>query len=90
MGIGGGAFPLAITMFNLRTRTAPGSAALGGFAMGVGYLFGTLGPLLGGTLLSATGGWTTALLVYAATGLLMLLGASMMTKQRHLEDTVPA
>jgi MFS transporter, CP family, cyanate transporter len=86
-GIGGGAFPLAITMFNLRTRTAAGSAAIAGFAMGVGYLFGTLGPLLGGVLFSATGGWTVPLAAYAATGVLMLLGAAMMTKRgRYLED----
>ena len=43
-GITGGAFPLAITMFTKRTRTMAGSAALSGFAMGVGYLFGALGP----------------------------------------------
>jgi MFS transporter, CP family, cyanate transporter len=87
IGIGGGAFPLAITMFNLRTRTASGSAAIAGFAMGVGYLFGTLGPLMGGVLFSATGGWTVPLAAYAATGILMLLGAAMMTKRgRFLED----
>jgi CP family cyanate transporter-like MFS transporter len=87
MGIGGGAFPLAITMFNRRTHTSSGSAALAGFAMGVGYLFGTLGPLLGGALFSATGGWTAALVVFAATGLLMLIGGWMMTsKGGYLED----
>jgi CP family cyanate transporter-like MFS transporter len=87
MGIGGGAFPLANTMFNKRTRTAAGSAALAGFAMGIGYLFGTLGPLLGGTLYSATGGWTATLLVFAATGLVMVAGGWMMTpKGRYLED----
>jgi cyanate permease len=47
MGIGGGAFPLAITMFNKRTRTAQGSVAIAGFAKGVGYLFGTLAPPAG-------------------------------------------
>jgi cyanate permease len=46
----------------LRTRTAVGAAALGGFAIGVGYLFGTIGPLMGGTLFSATGDWRAALL----------------------------
>lgn len=87
MGIGGGAFPLAITMFNRRTRTSAGSAALAGFAMGVGYLFGTLGPLLGGALFSATGGWTAALIGFALTGALMLAGGWMMTpRDRFLED----
>lgn len=87
MGLGGGAFPLAITMFNKRTRTAAGSAAIAGFAMGLGYLVGTLGPLTGGALFSATGSWTPALIVFALTSILMLLGGWMMTPQgRYLED----
>lgn len=91
MGLGGGAFPLAITMFNKRTRTAAGSAALAGFAMGVGYLFGTLGPLLGGTIFSLTGGWTAALFVFASTGAVMVTGAWLMTpRNRYLEDKFTA
>jgi CP family cyanate transporter-like MFS transporter len=87
MGLGGGAFPLAITMFNKRTRTAAGSAAIAGFAMGLGYLVGTLGPLTGGALFSATGSWIPALVVFALTSILMLLGGWMMTPQgRYLED----
>jgi CP family cyanate transporter-like MFS transporter len=87
MGLGGGAFPLAITMFNKRTRTAAGSAAIAGFAMGLGYLVGTLGPLTGGALFSATGSWTPALIAFALTSILMLAGAWMMTPQgRYLED----
>ena len=49
VGLAGGAFPLAIAMFNLRSRTTLGSAAMAGFTMGVGYLVGTFGPLLGGS-----------------------------------------
>jgi CP family cyanate transporter-like MFS transporter len=78
-GIGGGAFPLAITMFNKRTRTPQGSASLAGFSMGTGYLFGTLGPLLGGALFAATGGWTAALVVFALTSILAIIGGLMMT-----------
>lgn len=86
-GLAGGAFPLAITMFNLRTRTPMGSASLAGFAMGIGYLAGTLGPLLGGWLYALTGGWTTALWVYAATVVPMTIGGLMMARPgRFLED----
>lgn len=86
-GLAGGAFPLAIAMFNLRTRTPGGSASLGGFAMGLGYLAGTLGPLLGGWLYSATGGWTAPLWVYVATGVPMAIGGYMMARPgRFLED----
>jgi MFS transporter, CP family, cyanate transporter len=87
IGFIGGAFPLAIAMFNRRTRTQQGSGTLAGFAMGVGYLFGTLGPLLGGGLNSATGSWKPALLVYAVTAAPMLIGAWQMCKpDRYLED----
>ena len=87
IGFIGGAFPLAIAMFNRRTRTQQGSGTLAGFAMGVGYLFGTLGPLLGGGLESATGSWNPALFVYAVTAGPMLIGAWQMSKpDRYLED----
>lgn len=79
-GLAGGAFPLAIAMFNLRTRTPIGSATLAGFAMGIGYLAGTLGPLLGGWLYAATGGWTTPLWVYVATLAPMTIGGLMMAR----------
>lgn len=86
-GLIGGAFPLAIAMFNRRTRTQEGSGAIAGFAMGVGYLFGTLGPLLGGWLSAATGNWTLPLVIYAAATVVMLVVAYMMTKpDRYLED----
>lgn len=87
VGLIGGAFPLAIAMFNKRTRTQQGAGALSGFAMGVGYLAGTLGPLLGGGLSSASGSWTLPLVIYALTAIPMLAGAWMMSKPgRFLED----
>lgn len=88
-GLAGGAFPLAIAMFNLRTLTPTGSAALSGFAMGIGYLAGTLGPLLGGWLYAMTGSWTMALWVYAGTLVPMAIGGWMMARPgRYLEDKV--
>ncbi len=86
-GLAGGAFPLAIAMFNLRTRAPIGSASLAGFTMGVGYLAGTLGPLLGGWLYAATGSWTMPLWVYVATLVPMAIGGLMMARPgRYLED----
>lgn len=60
-------FPLAITTFNRRTRTPASSAAIARFAMVVGYLLGTLGPLLGGAFFVATGAWTLPIAVFALT-----------------------
>lgn len=86
-GLAGGAYPLAIAMFNLRTKTTMGSAAIASFAMGVGYLFGTLGPFLGGWLNAATESWSATLWLYVATVIPMAIGGMMMTKPgRFLED----
>lgn len=83
----GGAFPFAIAHFNLRTRTPAGSAAIAGFAMGTGYLVGTLGPLVGGWLNGITGNWVLALWFFTATGVVMALMGIMMAKPgRFLED----
>jgi len=88
-GLAGGAFPLAIAMFNLRSRSPEGSAAIAGFAMGIGYLAGTLGPLLGGWLYAVTGSWALALWVYVGTIIPMAIGGSMMARpNRYLEDSI--
>lgn len=85
-GIGGGAFPYAMTMFNLRTNTTQGSAAVSGFGMGCGYAFGTVGPFLGGLLSSLTGGWTVPLIVLALTAIPMVIGVVMLARNRKFED----
>jgi CP family cyanate transporter-like MFS transporter len=58
MGLGGGAFPLALTMIGLRSRTVEVTVGLSGFVQGIGYLIGAAGPLMLGILYGATGGWT--------------------------------
>lgn len=85
-GISGGAFPFAMVMFNRRTRTTEGSAAVTGFSLGIGYAFGTVGPFLGGLLSSLTGGWTAPLLVLTASTAVMIGGALLLTRNRSFED----
>ncbi|NNG98665.1 MFS transporter [Gordonia araii NBRC 100433] len=58
LGIGPTTFPMALTLINLRTRTDAESAALSGFAQGVGYLLACAGPLFVGVLHETTNGWT--------------------------------
>jgi CP family cyanate transporter-like MFS transporter len=77
-GIGGGAFPFAMTMFNLRTQSTNGSAAVTGFALGCGYAVGTIGPLLGGLLSTASGSWDLPLIVFSATSLPRAYGAYLL------------
>jgi CP family cyanate transporter-like MFS transporter len=67
LGIGGGAFPLALTMIGLRAQGAEVTARLSGFAQSIGYVGAASGPVAVGALYDVTGGWT------APIGLLMVL-----------------
>lgn len=57
-GLGAGAFPLALTLIGLRSRTPETTSALSAFSQSIGYLVAGSGPLLVGVLHGATGGWT--------------------------------
>ncbi|MGY1409442.1 MULTISPECIES: CynX/NimT family MFS transporter [unclassified Luteimonas] len=86
LGLGPTTFPLALTLINLRTRTAGGSAALSGFTQGVGYTMSCTGPLLFGVLHEATGGWTWSFAFLVLCVGLMLAGAWQACRPRMLED----
>ncbi len=87
LGLGPSTFPMALTLVNLRSRTAAGSAALSGFSQGVGYLAACLGPLLFGVLHTWTGGWGAAFMFEGVAVVLMVAGAWSACKPRMLEDT---
>src|SRR5690606_19290617 len=86
LGLGSSTFPLALTLVNLRTRTPEGSAALSGFAQGVGYALSCLGPLLFGWLHAHTHGWGASFAFLAACVGLMLCGAWLACRPGYLED----
>jgi CP family cyanate transporter-like MFS transporter len=70
MGIGVGAgFPLGLTVIAWRTPDGGASAATSGLALGVGYTVAGLGPLLMGLLVDATGGYSAAIIVLLAAGM---------------------
>ncbi|MDF0530695.1 MFS transporter [Tsukamurella sp. 8F] len=87
IGLGPTTFPMALTLINQRTRTGAGSAALSGFAQGVGYTAACAGPLLFGILHSATGGWSVPFGFLVGTTVVMLVGAFHACRPRMLEDT---
>lgn len=62
LGVGFGAFPLALTMIGLRTATAVGTAQLSSLAQGAGYLIAAGGPVAVGVIHEATDGWTWPIL----------------------------
>ncbi|GII97211.1 CynX/NimT family MFS transporter [Sinosporangium siamense] len=57
LGVGMGAFPVALTLLALRARSAQGTSALSAFAQGIGYLIAGIGPLAVGVLTDITGDW---------------------------------
>ena len=63
LGVGSGAFPLALSMFELRSTSVGQTLALSAFAQSSGYLVAAAGPLLLGGLRGATGGWAAPLRV---------------------------
>lgn len=67
LGVGGGVFPVTLTLFALRTETPEDTAALSAMAQCIGYGLAAGGPLLVGLLREVTGGWglPLALLVFA-------------------------
>lgn len=63
LGLGLGAFPLALVLIGLRAATPAGTVALSSLVQGVGYLLASLGPVTIGVLHERTGGWVLPLLV---------------------------
>ena len=53
LGVANCAFPLALTMIGMRSRTGAGVVRLSAFAQGVGYLISIPGPILVGVALPA-------------------------------------
>ena len=86
LGLGPSTFPLALTLINLRTRTATGSAALSGFMQGVGYSFSCLGPFLVGWLHDLSGNWAVPFGFLFLCALVMLIAAWFACRPRKLED----
>lgn len=66
LGVANCAFPLALTMVGMRTRTGAGVAQLSAFAQSTGYLISIPGPLLVGVLYQHSGGWGLPLALMAA------------------------
>jgi CP family cyanate transporter-like MFS transporter len=85
-GIGAGAFPVALTLIGLRTRTIAMTGSLSAFSQSVGYVIAGAGPLLVGVLHGATGGWTWPfVLLFVDVGAMAVAGW-MIGKHRYVED----
>lgn len=86
IGLGGGSFPLGMTLVGLRTRTPAGAAALSGFVQSVGYLLAALGPLVVGVLYDLTANWDVSLIFLMITLFGLLFSGLLSGRPRYLED----
>lgn len=86
LGIGGGAFPMSLTLIALRTRTPQGTIALSGFTQSAGYLIASIGPIGFGFLHDLTGGWTIPLVGLIVVMLVMVACGLRVVRPRTLED----
>ena len=86
IGLGSILFPVCLVLINARTRTPGGTVALSGFAQGVAYGLGALGPLLVGVLHDVSGGWTLPLLLLVAVALAATVPAITLARPAFVED----
>ena len=86
IGLGSILFPVNLVLINSRTRTHGGTVALSGFAQGVGYALGALGPLIVGLLHDMTDGWTLPLLFLLAVALATTIPAITLARPAFIED----
>jgi len=90
VGAGPVLFPVSLVLINARTRGHAGSVALSGFAQGIGYTIGALGPLLVGVLHDVSGGWTVPLVFLLVTALPALYAAVVLGRPGFIEDELAA
>ena len=62
LGVGNGVFPLTLTLFNIRARSARETQDLSAMGQGVGYLLAASGPFLFGVIGASTGSWSAPVL----------------------------
>jgi CP family cyanate transporter-like MFS transporter len=86
LGIANCAFPLALTMVGMRSRTGGGVAQLSAFAQSTGYLISIPGPLLVGVLYQHSGGWGLPIALMAALMIPQMAFGVMAGRDRTVED----
>lgn len=86
LGISNCAFPLALTMIGMRSRTGAGVVRLSAFAQSTGYLISIPGPLLVGVLYQHSGGWTVPLLLMAGLLVPQMIVGTLAGRDRTIED----
>ncbi|WP_239677203.1 MFS transporter [Natronosporangium hydrolyticum] len=88
LAVGQAAFPFALTLIGLRSRTPVGTVSLSAFTQSAGYLVAGFGPLLVGVLYGVTGGWVAPLGFLIATILIQAVAGLAIARPRYFEDEI--
>jgi MFS transporter, CP family, cyanate transporter len=86
IGLGPTMFPLALTLFNLRSRERSTVLALSAFGQGVSYTTATITVFAIGILREITGGWEAALWLMFTVALLSSLAGIQIAKNHFVDD----
>ncbi|MET9950710.1 MFS transporter [Streptomyces sp. NPDC006339] len=86
LGVSNCAFPLALTMIGMRSRTGAGVVKLSAFAQSVGYLISIPGPLLVGVLYQHSGGWGLPIALMGGLMVPQMIVGSLAGRDRTVED----
>ncbi|MDN6147424.1 MAG: MFS transporter [Yaniella sp.] len=86
LGLGGMAFATAISLIPARSVDPEITARLSGFVQPVGYILAGIGPLGVGMLYSASGGWTSTLLLLMASGIGMSVAGAFAARNITVDE----
>jgi CP family cyanate transporter-like MFS transporter len=85
-GFGPTMFPLALTLFNLRSRQRSTVLAVSAFGQGVSYTTASLAVFFVGVLREVTGGWDAALWLLFGCCLIAIPVALQIRKGQMIDD----
>jgi MFS transporter, CP family, cyanate transporter len=84
IGVGMGAFSVALAVIALRARTAGDTAQLSGMAQGFGYLIAGTGPFLFGLLHDVSHGWTVPWVMFLAVYVVQIVAGAVAGRARYV------
>jgi CP family cyanate transporter-like MFS transporter len=84
IGVGMGAFSIALAVIALRARTSEDTAQLSGMVQGLGYLFAGTGPFLFGLLHDVTHGWTVPWVMFLVVYVVQIVTGALAGRARYV------
>lgn len=86
LGLGPTMFPLALTLFNLRSRSQQTVLAVSSFGQGVSYSLASVAVLMVGILREVTGRWEASLWLMFAVAVASSLAGFQLAKRKFVDD----